>query len=224
MELEYIGHSACALNIGTSTVLIDPFISANPNANYDWRLQNITDILVTHGHGDHLGDAVEISKAKNAKITAIFELANYCSRKGANADGINFGGKIHFSWGDAWFVPARHTSSTPDGAYAGEASGIVLSVGGKKIYHAGDTSLTSEMKLIKEVYKPEIALLPIGGFYTMGVDEAVIASQILGVKKVIPIHYNTFPPIQADVKQFKYKLETEGIEAIILQAGEKISL
>ena len=224
MELEYIGHSAIALKIGEKEILIDPFINGNTNANYDWRLHNITDVLVTHAHSDHLGDAIEISKAKGATITTVFELANYCLRKGAIANGINLGGKIHFDWGEVWFVPARHSSSTPDGVYAGEAAGIVLSIGGVKIYHAGDTSLTSEMKLIKEIYKPDIALLPIGGVYTMGVDEAVIASQLLGVKKVIPIHYNTFPPIQADVKQFKYKLETDGIEAVVMQPGEKITL
>ena len=224
MKLEYIGHSAIAFEALGRTVLIDPFISQNPLANFDWRNYNIKNILVTHGHGDHLGDAIEIAKTKYATITAVFELANYCATQGVSVNPINLGGKITFEWGDAWFVPACHSSSTPDEKYAGEAAGIVLDVDGVRIYHAGDTSLTSEMNLIREVYKPQVALLPIGGHYTMGVDEAAIASKMLGVEKVIPIHYNTFSAINADVNKFKYKLETYGIEALVLKPGEVVEL
>lgn len=224
MELEYIAHSAFAFNIDGRSILIDPFISGNPLANYDWRNHNIKDILLTHGHGDHLGDAIEIAKTKYAKITAIFELVGYCAKYGVSTDGVNFGGKISYDWGDVWFVPAKHSSSTPDGVYAGEPAGIILNINGLKIYHAGDTALSAEMNLIREVYKPEVALLPIGGHYTMGVDEAVIAAQILGVKKVVPMHYNTFPAITVDVKAFQYKLETLGIEPLVLKPGEKINL
>ena len=224
MRIEYIGHSAFALDADGRTVLIDPFISGNPLANFDWKNYNIKNILVTHGHGDHLGDAIEIAKHKYATITATFELANYCSKYGVRVNPINLGGKIKFEWGDAWFVPAKHSSSTPDGVYAGEAAGIILNIDGHKIYHAGDTALTSEMNLIREIYKPEIALLPIGGCYTMGIEEAAIASKLLGVKKVIPMHYNTFPAITVNVNEFKYKLETYGIEPIILKPGEKAEL
>ena len=196
MRLEYIAHSAFAIDVNGRTILIDPFISQNPLANYDWENRNIRDILLTHSHGD----------------------------KGASVRGVNLGGKLNYEWGDAWFVPAQHSSSTPDGVYGGIAAGIILNINGTKIYHAGDTSLSAEMKLIKEVYKPEIALLPVGGFYTMGVDEAVIAAQLLGVGKVIPMHYNTFPAINVNIDSFKYKLETHGLEAIILKPGENIEL
>lgn len=224
MNLEYIAHSAFALDISGKTVLIDPFITQNPLANYDWKNCKISDILVTHGHGDHLGDAIEIAKDSKAVISAVFELANYCSRFGVKTNGVGLGAKINYDWGSAWFVPASHSSSTPDGVYAGCPAGIILNVNGTKIYHAGDTSLSSEMSLIKEVYKPQVALLPIGGQYTMGVDEAAIACKLLGVEKVVPMHYNTFPAISADAKVFKYKAETYGIEAVIMNPGDKIVL
>lgn len=224
MRLEYIAHSAFAIDVNGRTILIDPFISRNPLANYDWKNRNIKDIFVTHGHSDHLGDAIEIAKTKHATITAMFELANYCGQKGVSVNNVGLGGKISFEWGDAWLVPASHSSCTPEGDYAGLAAGIILNINGVKIYHAGDTALSAEMKLIKEVYKPQIALLPIGGYFTMGVEEAVIAAQILGVSKVIPMHYNTFPMIKADVKAFEYKLETLGLEPVILKPGENIEL
>lgn len=224
MELKYIGHSAIALDINGDTILIDPFIKGNPVANYNWRFQNITDILVTHGHGDHLGDAIEISKEKNATITATFELANYCENNGARVNAINLGSKITYPWGNVWFTPSKHSSSTPDGKYAGEAAGIVISTKNTKIYHAGDTAITAEMNTIREIFKPDLALLPIGGQYTMGVEEATIAAQMLGVKSVIPIHYNTFPQISANVEAFKYMLESKGIDVITLLPNEKIEL
>ena len=225
MKLEYIAHSAFALDIDGQVVLIDPFITQNPLANYEWKNYKVKDILVTHGHSDHLGDAITIAKEhRSATISAVFELANYCAKFGVKTNGVGIGAKISYDWGSAWFVPAKHSSSTPDGNYAGCAAGVILNINGTKIYHAGDTSLTSEMQLIKDIYKPNIALLPIGGQYTMGIDEAAIASKILGVEKVIPMHYNTFPAINADVSAFKYKVETYGIEAIIMSPGEKIEL
>lgn len=222
-SLEYIGHSAFYLKIKSSGILIDPFISQNPGAKFD-KNSVITDILVTHGHADHLGDAIPISREKLAKITTIFELANYCAEKGAFVNGINMGGKIDFEWGSARFLPAFHSSSTPDGVYAGMPASILIETTSAKIYHAGDTCLHQEMKTVGEIYKPDIALLPVGSRFTMDIDEAVTAAKWLKVKKVIPMHYNTFDAINTDISEFKTRLEKEGIEALILNPSERIEL
>lgn len=222
MELQFIGHSAFYLKTENDGILIDPFISQNPVAKFDSK-SKITDILVTHGHTDHLGDAIPLSKKTGAMITTIFELANYCAKCGAKAQGINIGGKVSFEWGNARFFNATHSSSTPDGAYAGIASSILLEINGIKIFHAGDSGLHQEMKTIGEFYTPDIALLPIGDFYTMGVEEAVIAAKWLGAKQLIPMHYNTFDAIKADVEKLKNLLPAE-IELIVLEHGEKLKL
>ena len=218
MQIQYIGHSAFKISTDNYSVLIDPFITGNPlAATVDL---NVNDILVTHAHGDHLGDSIEISKKTKIPVTAIFELANYCAKKGANAQGINMGGKIPFSWGHAVWLPAAHSSGTPDREYGGEPCSIFVNIEGVSIYHAGDTGLHYDMKMVEEFYKPEISLLPIGGYYTMGIDEAVQAAIWLGSKKIIPMHYNTFPPITTDVNEFKQKIEALGLECIVLKPGE----
>lgn len=216
--IQFIGHSAFKISYGSYSILVDPFITGNPTAS---KVDiNVNDILVTHAHGDHLGDSIEIANKTGANITAIFELANYCSKKGAKAQGINLGGKVLFSWGYAVWLPASHSSSTPDGQYGGEPASILINIGGVSIYHAGDTGLHYDMKMIGEYYKPDISLLPIGGFYTMGIDEAVQAAKLLGSKKIIPMHYNTFPAIKADADEFKQKAELAGLECIVLKPGD----
>ena len=223
-NLTYIGHSAFFIENSTCGILIDPFISQNPLAKFDMNNKKITDIIVTHGHGDHLGDAVPISKSTGAVISAIFELANWCAAHGANANPVQMGGLLNYNWGKLRFVPAFHSNSTPDGKYAGMPTGVILEINGKKIYHCGDTCLSSEMKVIGEVYKPDIMLVPIGSHFTMDIDDAVIAAEWTGAKTVIPMHYNTFPPIQSDPQMFKTKLKDKGIECIVLTPGEKISI
>lgn len=222
MELQFIGHSAFYLKTDNAGILIDPFISQNPVAKFDPK-SKITDILVTHGHADHLGDAIPLSKQSGATITTIFELANYCTKCGAKAQGVNIGGKILFEWGNARFFSATHSSSTPDGAYAGVASSILMEINGIKIFHAGDTGLHQEMKTIGEIYKPDIAILPVADFYTMGIEEAAIAAKWLGAKKIIPMHYDTFDAIKADIEKLKTLLPS-GIECIALNAGQKIEI
>lgn len=221
--LQYIGHSAFYIKSQNSGILVDPFISQNPKANFDLN-NTITDIFVTHGHADHLGDALSISRSKKAEITAIFELANYCAQKGAFANGVNFGGKIKYNWGSARFLPAFHSSSTPDGIYAGMPASILFEINGTKIYHAGDTCLNSEMKTIGEIYKPDIALLPVGSHFTMDIDEAVTAAKWLCAKKAVPMHYNTFDAINVNIEDFETKLKSENIEPVVLKPSERIEL
>ncbi len=200
VDLKYIGHSAFEVKNGDKAVLIDPLVSVNEKFN--WHDEPVTDILLTHAHGDHLGQAVEIAKEKDIEISAVFELANYCSEQGAKTKPVGLGAWINYSWGRAVFLPAFHSSSLPDGRYGGCAASILLDVDGVRIYHAGDTCLTGEMKIIKELYAPQIALLPIGGTYTMDVEHAAMAAKWLGVRTVIPMHYGTFPEIEADLERF----------------------
>lgn len=214
MDLKYIGHSAFEFKLANNSILVDPYIKHNEK--YDWHESNITDIFVTHAHGDHLGQAIEIAKEKDATITAIVELAQYCKEQGCKVRSVNFGGWIDYDWGRVVMVPAFHTSSLPDGRYAGMAAGFVFDIENTRIYHAGDTALTSEMKAIKELYRPNIAMLPIGGNYTMDVEHAAVAADWLGAQTVIPMHYNTFPEIQADVNKFLTLIQMNNSNCIVL--------
>lgn len=218
VDLKYIGHSAFEIKNGDSAVLIDPLVSINKK--YKWKDEPITDILLTHAHGDHLGEAIEIAKKKDAEITAIVELAGYCSEQGAKAKGINLGSWLQYSWGRAIFLPAYHSSSLPDGRYGGCAASILLDVDGVRIFHAGDTCLTGEMKTIRELYAPQIALLPIGGRYTMDVEHAAVAAKWLGAKTVIPMHYGTFQEIQADLEKFNKLIAFNNTVCQILNPAE----
>ena len=216
MQIKYLGHSAFEIKSKDHKILIDPFLLMCPN----YKPINITDIFVTHGHADHLGSAIEISQKTNANITAIFELANYCSSKGANTIGINLGGWMNYKWGKVATVPAYHSSSSPEGIYTGCPCGFIFEIENKKIYHAGDTCLNSEMKLIGDFYKPDIAILPIGGHYTMDIEQALEAIKFLNADKIIPMHYNTFEAIKVDLSEFKNKVQNLGKEPIILEVNE----
>lgn len=218
MSITYLGHSAFEIKINDKKILIDPFLVKMPNYDYS----DVTDIFVTHGHGDHLGSAIEISKQTGATITAVFELANYCATKGANVNGINLGAWLDFDWGRAIAVPAFHSSSTPEGIYAGCPCGFVFEIEGKIIYHAGDTCLNSEMKIIGDIYQPDIAILPIGGQYTMDIEMAVIASEMLNVTAVIPMHYNTFETINIDITDFERQIREKGKMPIVLNVGQTL--
>ncbi len=218
MDIRYLGHSAFQFKVGERSILVDPYVKQNDK--YDWHAENITDIFVTHGHADHVGDTIEIAKEKGSTVSAVVELASYFSKEGLTTNRVNFGSWLNYPWGRAIFVPAFHSNSLPDGSYAGEAAGIIFDIEGVRIYHAGDTALTSEMKLIKELYHPTIALLPIGGHYTMDVVHAAVAAEWLGAKTVIPMHYNTFPEIRADLDMFYKLVNMNNTGCLILNPDE----
>ena len=212
MDIHYLGHSAFEIRTKGKKILIDPFLVCVPNYNPE----NIYNIFVTHGHGDHLGSAIDISSKTGAPITAVFELANYCAKKGAKTIDMGLGSWKDYSWGRAILLPAFHSSSTPDGQYAGSPCGVVFEIEGKTIYHAGDTSLSYEMKLVGELYEPDVVMLPIGGKYTMDIEHAVKASEYLKATTVIPMHYNTFDAIKVDIEEFKRQIREIGkVPAVI---------
>ena len=223
-KLTYLGHSAFFIEKDWDGILIDPFISGNPLANFDYKKKRITQIVVTHAHLDHLGDAIAISKHTGAPIIAVVELAQYCMEKGAKAIGVNIGGKLKFNWGTVKFLPAVHTSSNPDLPYGGAPASLLFDIDGTTIYHAGDTSLMPDFDLIRELYKPYYALLPIGGYYTMDVEDAAFAAKMLFSMEIIPMHYDTFPNIKADVQKFKDLIEAQGQKCLPLKVNEYVEL
>ena len=216
MNIKYLGHSAFEIKTNGKKILIDPFLVCCP----EYRAENVYDIFVTHAHGDHLGSAIEISKATGAPITAVYELANYCAKKGAKAIDRGLGSWRDYNWGRAILVPAFHSSSTPDGVYGGCPCGFVFEIEGTTIYHAGDTCLNNEMKVIGEIYEPDIAMLPIGGKYTMDIENAVKAAEWLGVSEVIPMHYNTFDAIKVDISDFERQIREIGKIPHVLKIDE----
>lgn len=220
MKLRYLGHSAFEMETGNHKILVDPFLVQCP----DYDSTGVTDIFVTHGHADHLGKAPQIAMKNGAVVTAVFELAKYCSRYGINVNGISLGGWINYDWGRAIALPAFHSSSTDDGTYTGCPVGYLFEIEGKRIFHAGDTCLNSEMKVLKEVYKPDVAILPVGGQFTMDVQNAVVAADWIGAQTVIPMHYNTFPQINADIEVFKTAIEKIGKTPKVLKIEEVMEI
>jgi len=218
MQLTWLGHS-CVLLTGTKKVLIDPFIEGGSVLG-----TNPDIVAVTHGHNDHLGETV----ALNRKTVAITEIAKYLKAKGLSAESMNIGGTITVDGVSFTMTAAVHSSvieEAEQGFSGGAAAGYVIGMDGMKIYHAGDTALFSDMKLIGELYHPDIALLPIGGRYTMGTAEAMMAANFIGAKTVIPIHYNTWEKIAADPFQFKTAIErTTDIKVQILTPGESLDM
>jgi L-ascorbate metabolism protein UlaG (beta-lactamase superfamily) len=220
--IKYLGHSAFLVESGEKSVLVDPFLTGNPNAAVSAAEVNPTTILLTHAHGDHVGDTVEIAKRTNAPVIATFEIATWLGQQGIeNAIGGNHGGTIAFDGGTTKFVPAWHTSSYGDTFLApGVPAGHVVRFGGKTIYFAGDTCLFSDMKLIGEEGL-DLAVIPIGDHFTMGPADAVRAVTFLEPKLVIPCHYNTFPAIQQDAQAFKQQVDSQtGATCIPLTPGE----
>lgn len=221
ITLTFIGHSAWRIVHGDHDILIDPFVTGNPKATIAADDLNPTHIVLTHAHGDHIGDTERIAKRTKAQVITTFEVANYLEARGCeNPVGMGIGGSAPFDFGRVKFTIAHHSSSAPDGSNCGNPAGVLLMIDGRTIYHAGDTALFLDMKLIGERHKPDVALLPIGDFYTMGIDDAVAAVEFLRPKLTIPMHYNTFPPIAADPERFKAELGARGFECAILDPGQ----
>jgi len=225
VKVTYYGHAAIALEAQDTIILIDPFLTGNPLAaiTADWVRANY--ILVSHGHGDHLGDAVDIARRTGALIIANYEVATYCQKQGANAHPLHIGGGLNLPFGRVKLTIAHHGSSFPDGSYAGNPCGFLVTMAGKNIYHACDTGLFYDMKLIGERTPLDLAILPIGDNFTMGPDDALYAVGLLNPKVVIPVHYDTFDIIKQDPYAFQRQVEAQTkARCVVLQPGESYSL
>lgn len=223
-SIKYLGHSAFYIKTGSCGILIDPWFMHNQNVIFDIEKENITHIILSHAHGDHFGDTATIAKAKNATVIAIFETGIFCQKIGLNAIGAGMSGAIKTDFGTVRFLPAFHTNTLPNGEYGGIAASILIQLhNGVKIYHAGDTGLTKEFELIGELYSPDISMLPIGGHFTMDAKEAVIAAKMLNSKNIIPMHYNTFEQIKADVETFKSDITDCGKNCIAMEINQTIT-
>ena len=225
MKLKYFSHSAFQITTDNGKIiLIDPFLDGNPTSPVKSEDVNADFIILTHAHGDHLGDAFKIAKRCDSLLICVNELANYCSAKGFKVHNMHIGGSYNFDFGRVKFTIAHHGSKTPDGEYGGEPAGVIISVGGKNIYHTGDTGLFYDMKLIGEMTPIDYMLLPIGDNFTMGITDAVKAVELANPKLAIPMHYNTFPVILADPNEFKNKLESKDKKCRVLNFGEEIEI
>jgi len=226
-KLWYLGHSAFYIEGNGIKALIDPFLTNNP-----WNIakpESFTDlnyIFVTHGHGDHLGDAIEIAKRTGATVVSIFEVCQYCNLKGVeNIHPMHIGGRYKFPFGTVKLVPAAHGSSVIENGQVvtlGCPCGMLIEVEGKTIYHAGDTGLIADMELIGKYEKVYIALLPIGGNFTMDIKDAVIAAEMVKPELAIPMHFKTWPIIDAEPEKFKELAESRGIKAKVINPGEEL--
>ena len=220
MDVRFLGHACFALSDGDTTVLIDPFLTGNPKAAASADEVEATTLLLTHGHADHVGDTVAIGKRTGAPLVAITELAGEMGEEGLETVDCNLGGTATFDWGWAKLVPAWHTSTTPKGT-VNTPAGLLVNFKDTLIYHLGDTALFSDLQLVGRRQPIDIALMCIGGHYTMDRFDAVTAAEFVGARTVIPCHYNTFPPIETDAQAFKADVESAtSSKVVVLEPGE----
>jgi len=225
MEIRFLGHACFELTEGDTRVLVDPFLTGNPKAAVEAGDVDPTHIFLTHGHADHIGDTVDIAKRTGAQTVAIVELAGELGESGVeNVADPNIGGTIEFDGGWVRLTPAWHTAVSPNGTPHTPA-GLVINLGGKTVYHLGDTCLFGDLRLIAERTPVDVALIPIGGHYTMDRHDAVVAAEFVGAGTVIPCHYNTFPPIETDAAAFKSDVESKtSSKAVVLDPGDTHSV
>jgi L-ascorbate metabolism protein UlaG (beta-lactamase superfamily) len=226
LKATFYGHSCVYVTDGRHRIIIDPFLDGNPLSPVKADSIDVDYILVTHGHGDHLGDAIPISKRTGATIVAPNELAIYVSREGALAHNMHIGGAYNFEFGRVKLTIAHHGSSAGESGleYTGNPCGFLVTMGGKTLYHTGDTGLFYDMKLIGEMNKIDLMFLPIGDNFTMGIDDAVKAVEFVRPKAVVPMHYHTWDIIDTDPEEFKRKLAGSGVNVAILKPGQAIEL
>jgi L-ascorbate metabolism protein UlaG (beta-lactamase superfamily) len=209
-KLTWLSHATWLIETGSHRILLDPFLSENPTATVKPAdLDSITHVLISHGHFDHVADAAEIATAHNATLVAIYETANWFAEKHSVSStvGMNLGGSTELPFGQVKMVPAVHSNALPDGTYGGSAAGFVLTIAGKRIYFACDTALFSDMKLY--AHGVDVAVLPIGDLFTMGIDDSIEAIKLIEPKQVVPAHYNTWPPIQQDAQVWAEKVRSQ---------------
>ena len=225
LQITWLGHSSFRLRTpGGKELLFDPWYTGNPSFPEAARPKAADLILLSHGHSDHITDAAAMAKATGATVVAIWEITSWLGTKGVqNLEPMNKGGSITTKGLRVTMTDARHSSSFDDNGivYLGEPAGFIVTLeNGQRIYFAGDTSLFGDMKLIGELYKPDIAFLPIGDRFTMGPDAAAMAARWLGVKQVVPMHYGTFPLLTGTPEQLEKELSGSGIEVLVLKPGE----
>lgn len=230
LAITWLGHSAFIIvTPGGKRIVTDPWLEGNPRCPPDRKRIDAADlILLSHGHSDHSGDIVPVSRATNAPIVVIHELSVWLQKKGLqNVIGMNIGGTVKAAGLEVTMTPAIHSSSTVEGddnLYLGEPAGFVVRMeNDQAFYFAGDTALFSDMRLIAEMHKPTIAFLPIGDHYTMGPEAAARACAMLGVRQVVPMHYGTFPILTGTPERLKHLVEPHGVDVLVLNPGETAS-
>lgn len=225
MKIIYYGHSSLEIECNGKILIVDPFIQANPQAaSIDFSSIKADYILITHAHYDHVMDVEELAKRTGAKIIANHEIVTYYSNRGFEGHGMNCGGSWQFDFGRVKMVQAIHSSSFPDGTYGGTAAGFVIESKGKTIYIAGDTALHLDMQLIPLFFKLDLAILPIGGNFTMDVTEAIVASEYLKCNNILGVHYNTAEAITINMEQAKIDFQKQGKELTLLNIGSQITI
>ncbi|QHI35842.1 Hydroxyacylglutathione hydrolase [Kordia antarctica] len=226
MKITFLGHASLQIEIEGTNIIVDPFISGNELASHiDISTLKADYILITHAHQDHILDVETIAKNTNATIVANYEVANHFGAKALNVFAMNHGGTYKTDLFSAKYVNAIHTSSFPDGSYGGQPGGFVISTkNGKSIYIAGDTALTFDMKLIPLQIQLDLAILPIGDTFTMGIEDAILASDFVECDKVLGYHYDSFPPIKINHAEAKQKFSDKNKELILLEIGNSMEI